>query len=523
MSSFEFLLLALWLWSGFSFRISYRFFKIGGVFKGFFHFLGYFIKLAANNFIEKFTIFFRNVPAVILSSIYLIHLIGFVYTSDMDYAFKDMRVKLPLLLFPVVISTMERISYKRFRVMMLFYVAAVFSGSMISLVHIIQADFVDIRDVSPFISSVRFSLNVSFAFFILVYFIWFDQVFKIWQRILFSSISVWFIIFLILLESVTGLGIVFAIITIYLFRQALKTKYLALRFGILILAIGIPVSLFFYIRKVAVEVSSAPKIDFSTLDQFTAQGNPYFHDTIYHGIEDGRRIGLYLNYEEMAAEWNKRSNLDISDFIGKSYSIRETLIRYLTSKDLRKDAEGVRALTDNDIKNIERGIANYNYNVNPGLRMRIMKIILGYEVYKETGDPSGSSVMQRYEYSKASLSLIKRNFWFGVGTGDLENSLIDEYKRMGSELKEQYLFHAHNQFIAFFITFGVFGFLWFLFALIYPPAIERYFSDYFYTTFFLIMIFSMLSDDTLETQAGATLFAFFMTFLLFGRKSKNAF
>ena len=143
--------------------------------------------------------------------------------------------------------------------------------------------------------------------------------------------------------------------------------------------------------------------------------------------------------------------------------------------------------------------------------------------YKETGDPSGSSVMQRYEYSKASLALIKNNFWLGVGTGDLENELINEYKAMGSELKNQYLFHAHNQFIAFFITFGIFGFLWFFFALIYPPAKEGYFNDFFYLVFFLIMVFSMLSDDTLETQAGATLFAFFIAFLLFGRKTKNVF
>ena len=46
---------------------------------------------------------------------------------------------------------------------------------------------------------------------------------------------------------------------------------------------------------------------------------------------------------------------------------------------------------------------------------------------------------------------------------------------------------------------------------------------FFYLVFFLIMVFSMLSDDTLETQAGATLFAFFMAFLLFGRKTKNVF
>jgi hypothetical protein len=523
MSNFEFLLLFLWFLSGFSFTISYRFFKLGGLFKGIFHFVKYFFTLAANNFIEKFSLFFKNKAAVVLSSIFLIHILGLLHTEDFAYAMKDMRVKLPLLLFPVVISTMPRITYKQFRVMMLFYIGAVFAGSIVSLVYIIKAEFVDIREVSPFISSVRFSLNASFAFFALLYFIFFDKVFKIWQRIGLGIIAAWFIVFLVLLESVTGLGIILAIVFVLAIRQAFQTKNYFLRATILLAAIAIPLTLFLYVKSVVKSVTTAPEIDFSTLSQYTSKGNPYFHDTTFHGIEDGRYIGLYINYDELKEEWNKRSALNFDGQVNGNYSLQETLVRYMTSKDLRKDAEGMRAMTDYDIKMVEKGIANYHYNRNPGIKVRIMKIILGYEVYMETGDPSGSSVMQRYEYSKASLALIKQNFWFGVGTGDLEDALIGEYKEMGSELKNQYLFHAHNQFIAFFITFGIFGFLWFFVALIYPPFKERYFNDFFYLVFFLIMAFSMLSDDTLETQAGATLFAFFMTFLLFGRKTKNAF
>ena len=171
---------------------------------------------------------------------------------------------------------------------------------------------------------------------------------------------------------------------------------------------------------------------------------------------------------------------------------------------------------------IENGVANVNYVKNPGLRARMLKILMGYEVYLKTGDPSGSSVMQRIEYSKGSINLIEENFWFGVGTGDIENALIGQYKEMKSELKTEYMFHAHNQYFAIFITFGIFGFLWFLFTLIYPPIKTGRFSDYFFVTFFLIILLSMLSDDTLETQAGATLFGFFYTFFLFGKNKENA-
>jgi hypothetical protein len=67
----------------------------------------------------------------------------------------------------------------------------------------------------------------------------------------------------------------------------------------------------------------------------------------------------------------------------------------------------------------------------------------------------------------------------------------------------------------------VFGFLWFIFALLYPAIRLKGFNDYFFVSFFLIIIFSMFSDDTLETQAGATLFAFFYSFLLLGKKRDN--
>ena len=68
----------------------------------------------------------------------------------------------------------------------------------------------------------------------------------------------------------------------------------------------------------------------------------------------------------------------------------------------------------------------------------------------------------------------------------------------------------------------LYGFLFFIFALIYPAVKMKGLRDYFFVTFFVIIILSMFSDDTIETQAGATLFAFFYTFLLFGKKRQNA-
>jgi len=130
--------------------------------------------------------------------------------------------------------------------------------------------------------------------------------------------------------------------------------------------------------------------------------------------------------------------------------------------------------------------------------------------------------MQRHEYLKASLNLIKQNFWTGVGVGDLEKSFFSELDIMNSKLSDRYKFHAHNQYLAIFIILGIFGFLYFLFALIYPVVITNAYKDYFFTVFHSLMLISMFSDDTFETQAGATLFGFFTAFLMLGKQRKNA-
>lgn len=516
------MLLFLWLWSGFSFSISKRFFKLGGLLKGSLHFLKYFIVLGLSNFVEKFRLFFKNKAGVAFSLIYLLHIIGTFYSSDFDYTVKELRIKVPLLLFPVVFTTMEKLNYRKFRVLMLFYVLAVLSGTLISLWYLVQKNFVDIREVSPFISSIRFGLNISFAFFILLYFIFVDYKFGKYTKIFFGLIAIWFSIFIVLLESVTGFAIIISISLVYLLRYMYKTHRLLNKVLVVIIVVLIPAGIIYKVAHIVDKATTVPQIVFVNLDEQTKEGNLYIHDTISHGIEDGRYVGLYICEKEMRKAWNERSEIGFDGNGDIGYSIKEGLIRYLTSMDLRKDYQGVFSLSDWDIQLVENGCANVNYIKNPGFKTRILKIIKGYEVYKLTGNPSGSSVMQRIEYLKASVAVIKENWLIGVGTGDLESTLYQKYDEMGTKLKDEFRYHAHNQYFAIIISFGILGFLVFIFALVYPPIKTGSFHDFFFTVFFFIMTISMLSDDTLETQAGVTLFAFFFTFLMFGKTRANA-
>jgi hypothetical protein len=55
----------------------------------------------------------------------------------------------------------------------------------------------------------------------------------------------------------------------------------------------------------------------------------------------------------------------------------------------------------------------------------------------------------------------------------------------------------------------------FLFTLVYPFLENKNSHTILYQIFFIIIFFSLFTEDTLETQVGITLYAFFNSFLLF--------
>jgi len=78
------------------------------------------------NIASKFVLFFRNKPALIFSSIWFIPIIGLLHTTDIGMAMHDIKIKLPILLLPLFISTTEGLGKKQFYSLLGLYVAAVF-------------------------------------------------------------------------------------------------------------------------------------------------------------------------------------------------------------------------------------------------------------------------------------------------------------------------------------------------------------------------------------------------------------
>ena len=513
----QFYLIALWFLLGLDMRAINKMFpekpfinriisRIAVSFKGIWH-----------NIKTRFNDFIHNKIAVVMVSMYLLHFIGLIYTSDFQYAFKDLRIKLPILVFPLILSSMKPLNKKQFDAVIWFFIGSVFFVTVLGAIKFFRRDFVDVRELSVFVSHIRVSLCMVFSIFILGYYL-IKRNYSIIVKIAIVFLITWFLWQITIWESFISVLIIAALCVVLALYFIFKSKNIVVKVSTLVV-VAILASLMIYVPyRIISDYNNPDEVVVEQLDTHTKLGNEYVFDTITFGIEDGRYIGLYISKAEMLDTWNKRSELKITNEYDEGY---HRLVRYLTSKDLRKDAEGVNQLLESDVTNIENGIANYNYIENPGIKTRIMKIMVAYNNYSVNGDANGSSVFQRIEFIKASLGIIKDNVVFGVGTGDIVDAFADYYEETNSKLRPEYRFRSHNQYLAITVAFGVVGLLWFLFSMFYPYFSDKKNRNYIYFVFLFIIALSMFTEDPIETQIGVTLFAFFNSFLVFCRDEKE--
>ncbi len=475
--------------------------------------------LIDKNLLTKIKLFYRNKPALFFSFIYFLHLAGLFFTSDFDYAIKDLRTKIPILFLPIVMSSSKQLSYNEIKIILRMYIASVIFGSLASSFVYLTQKIDDIRNISIFISHIRFSLNICLSICILFYFLIIKKEFTPKQSIFITILIVWLILFMFILQSLTGiiilmlLAFTYALFSVFTAHKT-KTK-LIVSFSI----IGFLILIFSLLHQYYKAYFYVNEINYRQLDTKTIQGNDYESFAEHYGIENGNYIGLYICRKELADEWKKRSKIHIDSCDYKNQQLIVTLIRFLNSKGLRKDAEGVKSLNDKEITAIESGYANYLYLNDFSIKAAVYRIFFEYNNYIISGTTKGYSIIQRYELWKAAIGIIKDNFWFGVGTGDMVTAYKEQLVKMNSDLKDLNI-RAHNQYLSIFSAFGIFGLLIFIFSYIYPIIISKSFNSFLFVSFFIISSLSMINEDTIETQTGVTFFAFFyLIFMLFNKNS----
>jgi hypothetical protein len=475
--------------------------------------------IADKNFFSKLKTVFQKPSVWLLVSIYFIHIIGLIFTSDFSYGLKDLRIKLPLLVFPLIIGTSPSLNFKELKILIYVFITALLLNTLycsLFLIGFFHREYTDIRSISVIMSHIRLSLLIVIGIFSAFYYlIYHRNKISYTEKVFLIFNIVWLSIFLIFLKSMTG--IVIAIIFGYglMFFLANKVKYKLNKYILKSLLIVMPIIILVYLYFSFNRYFEREKVDFTKLDKFSRHGSQYMHNTQINDYANGYMVWIYIADDELRREWNKRSSFKYDSLDKKGQLLRETLIKYMSSKGLRKDADGVAQLSDEDIKNIENGITNYVFLEKYSIYPKIYEILWEFEDYIKTGNPNGHSIVQRYIFLKTALEIISDNFWFGTGTGDVAVAFEKKYDEINSPLSEKFRLRAHNQYITFFLTFGVFGFLWILFAAIYPVFYEKKWHSYLFILIFVVSALSMVNEDTLETHIGVSLVSFFYSLFLF--------
>jgi len=461
---------------------------------------------------------FRSPLVLALISIYIMHLAGLLWTSDLKYGLKDLQNKIPLIALPVLFFAAGPLKRNTAINLLLFFVANVLLLSIVSLINYYISPAVPER-IAIGQSHIRFSLLICLSIVILIHNS--DLPYK-WYKYAVAPVIITLLYFLFILESFTGYVVMGFLLFFILF---LYWNYLRKRrIKYLLLATLLSLSILAVAGALDVKNKCFPgpvMKDFSSLPKQTVNGNYYIHDTISLLMENGNYMYINLSVPEMIPVWNSRCEVKINESDSMSIARINILTRYLTSKGLAKDSAGVMQLSDEDIRNIENGYSNYLLPGFDPYRKRIYRFLWELHYYNFTGDPSGHSLTQRFEYWKAAVSIIQQHPVFGCGTGDITKTFQQEYERDNSKLKKEYRLRSHNQFLSIAVALGFAGLIVFLFSLAAPFLFHKIPDYKLYLGFIFIFLLSLLNEDTLETQVGVTFYALFNGFLLFILPNKN--
>ncbi|MFO7657535.1 MAG: O-antigen ligase family protein [Bacteroidales bacterium] len=477
--------------------------------------------IAEGRLAAKIKILWSRKSLLFMLSVYLLHIAGLAYSSDLAYGIHDLKVKLPYLVILLVAGTSSEIPLSRLKSILKYYILSVFVATLIiTVIYLLTRESLhDSRNISVFISHIRFSLMIVLAVLIILYALLFNK-FSLNKRekTVLSLLAVWLSSFLFVLQSFTGIWIFILTVSLLMIIYVIKQKKPPLTIAATVIFLAVAYLIGFTVYKAFSNFYPPPIQHIEKLDKYTVNGNPYYHDSNPNLIENRNYVYQYLCVDELRREWNRHSTINFDSLDLKGQQISQTLIRYMTSKGLRKDSSGIAALSSHDIKMIENGFSNHIFNKKFSIYPRIYQFFWEADVYMKTGISGGHSLAQRIEYLKNGIEIIKRNFWFGTGNGDVKMEYDKQYRESGSKLDERWRLRAHNQFVTFFISFGITGFFWIIFSFAFAVFYERKHNNLLTLMFLLVAFLSMFNEDSLETMAGIVFFSLFYALFVFGNK-----
>ncbi|MDD2197730.1 MAG: O-antigen ligase family protein [Bacteroidales bacterium] len=466
-----------------------------------------------------------NYSVFFFFGLYLSLVIGLLLTHNLTYGIKEITQKLPLLLIPLVFASTKPVNESEKQLLLGFFVLAIFVYSLLSsyIFFLNYWGFGNVRKISPFVSHIRLSLMVNISIAIVMWGMSRLRVLPKIKLVLGVVLLFWFVVYLFILQSLTGIVVLMLMVSFYCVYYAFKLKKRVYKTSIVLGFVLLWVIATSYLVLNAREYfGSRQQVDELILNDRTENGNLYKNNLNYIQYENGNLVWVNVCRKELEKEWNSRSSVKYTGKDKLSQPVSSTLIRYLASMGLNKDSVGVWSLSEEDVFFIEQGATNVMFKEHKiGFYPRLYQTFWEIDQYRTYGQVSGSSLVQRYVFARAGINIFLNNFWFGVGTGDLVEVFKKFYKENEPKLKPEFWHLSHNQFLTQAVQVGFFGLLIFILGWFYPLYQQRKKIDLLSFAFFIIITLSMLNEDTLQTHTGVSLAAFFYGLLFFSVDSKK--
>lgn len=453
-------------------------------------------------------------------SFFLLHILGLLWTSDFNYAFHDLRAKLPVLVIPFVLGSIPAVT--RFEFQLVLY-SFVFSVVLTSVLNYLIANGVipserelqNFRDYSIFISHIRFALMIDFAVFILIYL----GIGNFKKFLLFLPIIFWLLYYSYFSQIISGFIYLFILFFLgglyFIFQSKNKLLKIGLTSGSIIL-IGI---VGFMLTQTIKGFYAIPLENPEDCEKYTVNGNPYTNNNSVMLRENGNLIYSHICDQEIEKEWEKRTQISIDTILpGMKIPLRFTLFRYMTAKGLHKDSLGMSQMSEEDIQNVLHAYTS-PLQAEGGIKARVYSLLNDWEEWKLDPNPNDKTLFQRLSYWEAGWHIFKENFLIGVGTGDIQESFDTYYIESESRLNPENRHRSHNQYLTIAVCFGILGLLLFLGFLFLPLILLKKPIEFLHLIFLVLMCLSFLPEDTLETQSGISFFALFYSLFLFRKRA----
>lgn len=113
-----------------------------------------------------------------------------------------------------------------------------------------------------------------------------------------------------------------------------------------------------------------------------------------------------------------------------------------------------------------------------------------------------SSLVTRISIWKSAYEVGKENFVFGVGSADAHEALVNHYRETDQRFLTKYGLITHNQFLNFFVKYGIVGLLCCFIYMFYPLYLSIKTNNIIIFCFFLNFLISNITDDYLNKFDG---------------------